>query len=112
MPTLSKYELQQFSGTEHYYRHWLGIHFTDGVKYMAERAGAYWLIDAIGSYRRKEAFQIWELKVDAGKRAVLTMVEDSDEPVLVRQEIPFTDFPMQSIKLYLIDGILLLPSEY
>jgi len=110
--TISQYELSQFTGTEHYYNHWLGIKLTDGVKYLAERAKAYWLIDAIASYHRKEPFQVWELKVLPSKEAVLTMVEDSDQPVLVKQDIPFTDFPLTGIKLYLIDSILLLPSEY
>ncbi len=28
------------------------------------------------------------------------------------QRIPYTDFPLPAIKLYLIDGVLMLPSEY
>jgi hypothetical protein len=31
---------------------------------------------------------------------------------LVRQEIPFTDFPLEEITLYLANGTLLLTSEY
>ncbi len=104
-------ELNQFTGTENYYKHWLGKVYTDGVKYMAEKAGAYWLLDAIFSYRRKEPFQVWILKVK-DSQAVLTMQEDTDAPVLVKQEIKYTDFPMDEIKLYLIDGVLLLTSEY
>ena len=112
---LTKSDLEQFVGTEQYYKHWMpGLVFTDGVKYMAEVAGAYWLIDIVASYRRKEPFQIWELKVDknAEPMAVVIMKEDSDQPELVRQEIPYTDFPLDGIKLYLIDGVLLLTSEY
>lgn len=33
-------------------------------------------------------------------------------PRYVRQEIPFTDFPEGILKMYLIDKVLLLPSEY
>ena len=108
---LTKNDLTQFTGTENYYKHWLGIVYTDGVKYLAEKAQAYWLIDAIASYRRSEPFQIWSLDVK-GRQAVLTMVEDTGRPELVRQEIGYTDFPIDSIKLYLIDKVLLLPSEY
>jgi len=112
MSTLEQ-ELHEFIGTEHYYRHWLNrFVYTDGVKYLAERAGAFWLIDAIASYGRKEPFQLWELAKHENKTATLTMKEDSDRPVLVRQTIKWTDFPLDSIKLYLIDGVLLLPSEY
>jgi len=98
-------------GTEGYTKHWLGLMYTDGIKYLVENADCYWLIDAIASYRKKQPFQLWELKVKDGK-AVLTMKEDTNTPVLVKQEIPYTDFPLDEIKLYLIDGILLLTSEY
>ena len=110
---ISESDLNQFTGTENYYRHWTGGGvFTDGVQYLAEQAGAYWLIDAVFSYRRREPFQVWTLRKNDDNSAVLTMQEDSGEPVKVRQTIPFTDFPLDRIKLYLIDSVLLLPSEY
>lgn len=106
-------ELNQFTGTENHYKHQTGrLLWTDGVQYVAENAGAYWLIDAIVSYQRTEHFQIWELKKHNDNSATLTMREDTGQPTKVRQEIPFTDFPLEEIKLYLIDGVLLLPSEY
>jgi len=110
--------LDQCIGTEQYWAHWTKrIKFTDGVKIMAEAAGAYWLVDAVASWNRKEAFQVWELHVDRSPdrdepMAILTMIEDTNQPELVRQEITYTDFPLDYIKLYLIDGVLLLPSEY
>jgi len=104
-------ELDQFTGTENYWRHWLGLKFTDGVKYLADKAGAHWLLDAIFSYHRPEPFQVWTLKVK-DSQAVLTMQEDTGQPEKVKQEIEFTDFPLESIKFYLIDKVLLLPSEY
>ncbi len=111
MNTLTENELRQFTGTEQYYRHYLGGLYTDGVQYMAGKAGAFWLLDVIFSYRRKEPFQVWKLKVK-DRIGVVTMREDTGQPVKVRQEIPYTDFPLAEIKLYLIDGVLLLPSEY
>lgn len=43
-------ELLQFTGTSNYYcisrRCWI----TDGVKYLADAAGAYWLTDAVASH--------------------------------------------------------------
>ena len=106
-------DLAQFIGTVNYYRHWLGGLYTDGVQYLAEQAGAYWLIDAIFSHRRRESFQVWTLKKNADDNgAVLTMQEDSGERAKVRQKIPYTDFPLDQISLYLIDGVLLLTSEY
>lgn len=118
-------ELNGFCGTENYHRHFTGGKFTDGVKHLADRAGAYWLIDAVFSYQceakiRAVPFQIWTLKVlrsELGKNknepmAILEMKEGTDQPVLVSQKIEYTDFPKGEVKLYLIDGVLILPSEY
>ena len=48
---LTEGDLAQFIGTSQYYRHNLGLLYTDGVKYVADRGGAYWLIDAIASWQ-------------------------------------------------------------
>ena len=127
---LTETDLNQFIGTTQYYRYLLGLKLTDGVKYLADEAGAYWLLDIIASYQTNqkicnEHFQIWELKLspkdeEAAKTkpptnrraAVVTMKTDTNEPLLVRQEIMHTDFPLDSIALWLIDGVILLPSEY
>jgi len=110
-------------GTEGYTRHPLfrGFVSTDGVQQLANDADCFWLIDAIASYRRIEDFQFWKLFVDVeNQSAVLTMQEDSDKPELVRQEIEYTSFPLQSVEFYVelgsIDGqnpifVLMLPTE-
>jgi hypothetical protein len=105
--------LSQFIGTMEYHRHF-NINITDGVKYLAEVGKCFWLLDLIWSYQpqhKDKPFQVWQLEVK-GSSAVATMREDTDKPILVRQEIPYTDFALDYIKLYLIDGVLLLPSEY
>lgn len=107
-------ELMQFRGTERYYRHMASV-YTEGVKYMADRCGAYWLLDVIDSYQHEldQPFQIWELRVDVEARTGrVTMKEDTDEPYLVEQEIPFTDFPLDHIKLWRADNVIMLPGEY
>ena len=96
---LTPAELVQFTGTTTYYRHWSGLVYTDGVQYLAERAGAYWLIDAIGSYQRYREvsgldMQFWELEVSEDRSAELRMGEDLPEPLVLRQRIPYTDFPL------------------
>ena len=101
------------TGTEAYHK--LGVFTktvaTDGVLAVCQHAGAFWLFDAITSYNLEEPFQIWELEVK-DRKAVLTMKEDTDQPILVKQDIDHTDFPEGLWKFYLIDGVLLLPSEY
>ena len=56
-------ELGQFTGDLQRYRHWTrALIYTPGVKHLAERAEAYWLIDLVASWQidpkvRREPFQ-------------------------------------------------------
>lgn len=115
-------QLEQFTGTENYYRHPLGIVYTDGVKYLAEKAGAYWLIDLIASHqpriKRKLAalqerdFQSWTLeKIGNEYRA---RCDNGNGGFLATQRFPYTDFPAELMPfgLFLVDGVLMLKTEY
>lgn len=120
--------LPQFTGSEQLYKHWMQIRYSDGVKYLAEVAQAYWLIDAIASHYvtkrklRAEPFLVVRLEVDrkpgAKFMARLTFHTDWDKgnpkayPSIQTQRITYTDFPLDALKFYLIDGVLMLPSEY
>ena len=69
-------DLHAFTGTEHYYRHFTGLHYTDGIYYLAEHARAYWLIDLVASYQhrlKKVPFQLWELRVNDDHTALATI---------------------------------------
>ena len=109
-------ELSQFTGTENYYKHWTGrLVNTDGVQFVAEKYGAFWLIDILNSYNPvkgegMDEFQLWELVVKDDS-AVITCRADTDEPAIITQIIPYTDFP-ESITLYVENGVILLPSEH
>lgn len=119
-------ELAQFSGTENYFRYWSGLTLlTDGVKYLADQTECHWLLDAIGSYQadlakhpdpRLQEMQFWTLEVAEDESANLTCVADADEPPAVHQHIPYTDFPLRKISVWVAcEGrhkIALLPSEY
>jgi len=117
--TLTQADLTQFTGTEQWYRHALvrDVLFTDGVKYVADNAGAYWLIDEIAFAQRSDArvaaeeFQNWKLAVNADKTAVLTC-DDGNGDVVFTKRIEFTDFPLDEIALYFTNSVILLPSEY
>lgn len=64
---LTKADLAPFTGSETWYRHAINrkITFTDGAKYVAEKADAYWLLDEIPliqPYDKRvaaEPFQFW-----------------------------------------------------
>jgi hypothetical protein len=94
--------------------------YTQGVLFLAENAGAHWLIDLIASHQldkrlRTEDFQLWTLTVRSDKTASAEVFRDSGQPPLLFQEIEYTDFPVElaaEIKLYVRDGVLMLPSEY
>ena len=111
-------QLSLFTGTEHYYRLNRLCLLTDGTKYLAEAAGAFWLMDAAASYLIELGTADWFVQVKlvvTGSSAVLTL-EDGNGHVRARQVIPYTDFPIPQQILYACwDGehwVLMLPSEY
>ena len=110
---ISKSDLAQFTGTTQYFRHWTRkIVYTDGVQYLAERTGAYWLIDLVASYQPLcDERQYWTLLLDGGKYCAVC--KDRDDRVLVSQKIEFSDFPEHLLPFtcYLQDGVMFLPSE-
>ena len=105
------------TGTTQLFRHWSRqFVYTDGVQYLAEEASAYWLLDVVASWNtqamlRTEDFVVWTLTVRPDRTAVAT-AGDGNGRELVRQDIPWTDFPLDEVSLYLTDRTLLLPSEY
>lgn len=111
--------LAHFSGTEEYHRHWLGLRMTDGVKFLADNAGAHWLVDAIASHQPEamrdpmlKEMQFWTLKVNADDRsAILTCERDTDD-VAITQEISYTDFPLDKARIWLSNRVMMLPNEY
>lgn len=127
-----KEELSQFTGTENYFMHPIPCRprlvYTDGVKYLAQQANAYWLLDAIASYQNDERItgnemlreiQFWNLRRWNGG-AILTCVEDSGRRPVITQDIEYSDFPLDKIELWVelgsLDGtdsayVLMLPSE-
>jgi len=116
---LSATDLAQFTGSEQWHRHALNgeVHFTDGAKHVADRVGAYWLLDEIALTQlydkrvRAEGFQVWKLNVNTDLMADLTCEDGSDNVVYIKK-IPFTDFPLEGITLWFTDNTILLPSEY
>ena len=88
---------------------------TDGVIAIAEAARCYWLLDIIGSNQTNKLldpnFQVWKLMVNhEDSTAVVSGYNDTT--LIVKQDIPYTDFPLDELKLFLMDGVILLPSEH
>jgi hypothetical protein len=116
------WKLNQFHGTDQYYKHLFPgkspLLITEGCKYVRDSCKAYWLFDAILIYQAEKIlkginFQVWEfkrLKKDLSWQ--LTCREDTGKKSLIIQSIEFSDFPIDYIKIWVIDKVALLPSEY
>jgi hypothetical protein len=111
-------KLSLFTGTERYYRINRRCLLTDGTKYLAEEAGAFWLMDAAASYLIELGTDDWFVQIVlivTGSTALLKL-EDGNGHIRVQQEIPYTDFPLLQQTLYACwDGqhwVIMLPGEY
>jgi hypothetical protein len=120
--TLTRDDLDQFIGSEQLFRHGLSRNhlYTQGVQFVAERAGAYWLLDKIALHGSpeiaREDFQVWKLSVNPDRTATLT-TSDGDHGILKPEQLPFPDFPLSEITLWAVrnefDGFtIMLPGEY
>jgi hypothetical protein len=117
-------ELRQFTGTEQltrwsilFRRHVL----TDGALYLAKKAGAFWLMDIVGSVQhlarlKAEDLQTWRILVFDGRLPVPAEFrgegEISESPnggavvwatgrsgeTIYQQWVPYTDFPLGTFK--------------
>ena len=114
------------NGAEAFHQHSLArrLFYTDGVRFIAETCGAYWLVDAIASYVstskavQAEDFQVWTLKVHTVcGRTMLVCTNGNDDVAIVSQKIEYTDFPSELLPFKLFcenngDGFtLMFPEE-
>jgi hypothetical protein len=119
--------LPQFIGSEHYYLHsilYRHMLHTDGVHYLIEEAGAYWLLDLIASHQNNPRipdhdWQVWNLEVDrtpAAPYMARVYCGDGNGTWARMQRIEHTDFPLAEITIWLLASdkyqIAMLPSEY
>lgn len=106
-----------FTGSEQFYRMYPNVIITEGVKFLCDQAGAYWLIDCLYSFQTirrvaREPFQVLDLAVNLEKRTGLITLTDGNDQELHRQALEYTNFPLRAIKLYYTDQTAMLPWEY
>ena len=86
-------------------------------QFLAEQGECYWLIDLIFGFQYEqpsvkcEDFQLWELKVANNQTATLTC-DNGNGDIVFNHELTYTTFPLESIRLYFSDNVLLLTSEW
>ena len=115
---LDSFTMSQFTGTGAYYRISRRHLLTDGTKHSAEKGECFWMMDAIASHLCEIGTEDWfvlvRVKVTEG-RAVMVYADGNDHEH-ARQEIPYTNFPLDSVTLYACwdqeNWIIMLPSEY
>lgn len=117
-------ELGQFTCAEKYYFNPLNrsIYYTDGAKFFFKNAGggAYWLLDILTTQPEilkalsREGFLCVTLTVTKDATAVLDVANDigPGATVYYQRDLDYTDCPAGEWRLYLVDGVILLPSEY
>lgn len=128
---LTHADLRQFTGDLERFLHPFarGVIYTPGIRYLAQRAGAYWLIDEIAlaiaggdvaragkSDERVLSLHFWRLEVREDRSAMLTARAYHGVPPFVTHHIPCTDFPLDHVDVWAgNDGrhwTLYLPSEH
>jgi hypothetical protein len=111
--------LKQFFGTTQYWEHFIPgafrLRLTDGCNFVRQEAGAFWLFDMIASYQYDERiklypFQIWQLTRKEDHWSLECRRDDGQH--MLTSRISYSDFPIDHIEIWVLDGIALLPSEY
>jgi len=110
-------DLKQFTGTEQYHS-CMAFVYTDGVNYLIQTRKCYWLLCDIALCimsrieLKEEQFLICEL-TRHDKGATLVFLDGKSE-IWYTQEYShkeFNKFDDKGVRLYFVDGVLMLPSE-
>ena len=110
--------LAQFTGTEKLSRICRRHLLTDGTRYLAEKAACFWMMDAVASHLSEIGTEDWFVlvRVYVTEGRAVMVYEDGNDHELARQEISYTDFPLEAISLYACwdtqHWVIMLPSEY
>jgi len=110
-----RHELAGFQATGQLYRYpYFNFIYTDGVKLMAELCKADWLVTDTAIQAMDLMNQSAFVTIDLFKEGDTAKIDYSDGNgnILHRQGYSFTDFPLETFRMYFVNNTLLLPSEY
>ena len=118
-----KLGLQQFSGSETVYKiPLIQTRYSEGMKYLATAADAYWLITDVSVIAKglmeKSPFITVDFKrLPKGGHdysGYLAVIEygDGNGNIFETHRYNVTDFPLAELRMFFVDGTLILPSEY
>ncbi|RXG11476.1 hypothetical protein DSM03_1167 [Leeuwenhoekiella aestuarii] len=115
--------LQGFCGSTTCYQiPMLRAKYTEGIKYLADQAQCHWLITDAAvvckSLKNKSSFILILFKRNpksvqeqTHKEARITYANGKGT-ILMEQEYEYTDFPLDELRLFFVDDMLMLPNEY
>ena len=107
-------ELQQYYGTEKYYRlNFTPIVATDGVKAFADKGGAYWAVDemCVRAVQLRQPFLAVTITSKKNSKAIITY-EDGNGNQLKQDKVPWTDLEAGTYEFFITDNVIMLTSEY
>ena len=118
-----KAELQHSCGSETYYKiPLIGTRFTEGVKYLADKTECFWLITDASVIAKSLSNRSHFITIDFKRLSEKEQFEKQCEALINYSDgngnryethrYKVTDFPLDELRLYFIDDILILPSEY
>ena len=112
-------QLEYFTGTQQFYYLPLfrKFRYTDGIKFLAREAECYWLLEFIFLAQddievSSQVFQTWKIKVNSDNSCNIHVEDGNHNIVKSFEQIPFTDFPLESMELWFVNKTLMLKSEY
>ena len=112
-------EYAQYYGTLNYYKGWLGVSLTDGVKYVSDNGYSWLVTDCISvikahkkvkEYLKEQTFLVVELILKEGKKALMR-ITDGNNNILYEQKYDYTD-AKKEFKMFFCNNVLMLNGEY
>lgn len=114
-----KEELSTFYGSENFYKFLGGVVIIEGVKYFAEKAEAFWLVNDIilnCLMRRKlkhEEFIAIKTSKHKWSEGITINYENGNNEVLFTEVYAYSQLPDDGeFTFWFTNNVLLLPSEY
>lgn len=114
-------QLKGYTGSGSFYKDYLGVLITDGVKNLCDLCKSYWIISDMAvvlmqRFLNKEDFVVVKIKVNEDKSCKITL-EDGNYNKLYEQEYKYTDFPLKEFVIWAVYNEIgtytyMLPSEY
>jgi len=113
MSDLELKELNQFCGTQQYYKGFLNTNLTDGIAYIMNNGYTWFVNDAITVIKtelKNQAFLVVKLELLPDSKAKM-IIDDGNGKILYTQNYDYTD-AKRELKLFFTDNVLMLSSEY